>query len=281
MYRNYKLYCRSRCMPRSSQLTQPFSENATGQETAASEAILATAMEAAANAVVITDSKGTILWVNPAFTALTGYSFEEAVGKTPALLQSGKHDREFYQDLWTTILAGKTLRGEFTNRRKDGSLYRDEHTITPVRSKEGVVTHIIAIMNDVTARKRAEAELTLLITKAKRNEQQLLWKTAFFEAQVHSAPDGTLVVDGEGRKILQNQRMIDLWKIPRHVADELDDGPERTWVINQVKNPRQFAEKVAYLYAHPDEISRDELELIDGRFFDRHSAPVRDTEGNH
>ena len=105
--------------------------------------------------MVITDTKGIILWVNPAFVAFTGYTFEEAVGKTPRLLKSGQHDLEFYKSLWTTLLAGRTWHGIFTNRRKDGSFYHDEHTITPVRSKEGGITHFIAIMNDVTERKRA------------------------------------------------------------------------------------------------------------------------------
>src|ERR1700693_4889159 len=118
-----------------------------------------TALETAANAVIITDTKGIILWVNPAFIALTGYTSEEAIGKTPRLLQSGQHDREFYQNLWTTILAGGTWRGNFANRRKDGSLYHDEHTITPVRSKRGAITHFIAIMSDMTERKRIEQAL--------------------------------------------------------------------------------------------------------------------------
>ena len=118
-----------------------------------------TALETASNAVVITDIKGNILWVNPAFTALTGYSAEEVIGKNPRLLKSGKHDQEFYKKLWDTILAGKTWRGSFTNRRKDGTLYHDEHTITPVRSDEGVITHFVAIMNDMTERRRTEEAL--------------------------------------------------------------------------------------------------------------------------
>ena len=96
-----------------------------------------TALETAANAVVITDTEGIILWVNSAFVALTGYTSEEAIGKTPRLLKSGQHDLEFYKTLWTTLLAGRTWRGNFTNRRKDGSFYHDEHTITPVRTKDG------------------------------------------------------------------------------------------------------------------------------------------------
>jgi PAS domain S-box-containing protein len=226
-----------------------------------------TALETAANGVLITDTKGTILWVNPAFVTLTGYTAEEVLGNNPRLLKSGKHDREFYKDLWKTILAGKTWRGNFTNRRKDGTLYHDEHTITPVRSKEGVITHFVAIMNDVTERKEAE--------------NQLLWKTAFLEAQVNSALDGILIVDKEGNKILQNQRMIDLWNIPREFTDTGDDKQLLEWVTAHVKNPRQFVEKVIYLYAHLDEVSRDEIELIDGRFFDRYSAPVLSKDGKY
>ncbi len=87
------------------------------------------ALEAAANAIVITDTMGTIQWVNPAFTQLTGYALEEAVGHNPRVLKSKKHDESFYSDLWNTILAGKVWTGELTNRRKDGQTYfvRDDH----------------------------------------------------------------------------------------------------------------------------------------------------------
>ena len=123
-----------------------------------------TALESAANAVLITNGKGIILWVNPAFTALTGYSPEEIIGKTPRLFKSGKHDREYYKNLWSTVLSGKTWRGEFINRRKDGSLYHDEHTITPVLAENGTVTNFVAIMNDKTEQKQAEQQLSLLNT---------------------------------------------------------------------------------------------------------------------
>ncbi len=125
-------------------------------------ALQTTALSTIANAVMIADTRGIIRWVNPAFASLTGYSSQEAIGDTPRLLQSGEHSPEFYKDLWDTILAGNTWQGTFINRRKDGSLYHDEHTITPFRSKEGVITHFIAIMNDVTARQRAERQVTLL-----------------------------------------------------------------------------------------------------------------------
>ena len=124
-----------------------------------STALQSIALETAANSVVITDIKGIILWGNPAFSTLTGYSADEAIGKTPRLLKSGKHSQEYYKKLWETILAGKTWRGTFTNRRKDGTLYYDEHTITPVRCGGGAITHFVAIMNDMTERRRAEEAL--------------------------------------------------------------------------------------------------------------------------
>jgi two-component system cell cycle sensor histidine kinase/response regulator CckA len=119
-------------------------------------ALQARALETAANGILITDRAGRILWVNPAFTAVTGFPAAEVIGRTPRVLKSGKHDRAFYQNLWQTIVSGQTWRGEFINRRKDGSLFHDEHTITPVRSATGDITHFIGILNDVTARRQAE-----------------------------------------------------------------------------------------------------------------------------
>ena len=154
-----------------------------------------TALETAANAVVITDKRGIILWVNPAFISLTGYTAEEVTGKTPRLLKSGKHDKVFYQDLWTKILAGGTWRGRFTNRRKDGTLYDDEHTITPVRSREGSITHFIAIMNDVTERVRIEIAL-------RESENQ-------FRTMANAIPQLSWIARADGSIFWYNQRWFD------------------------------------------------------------------------
>lgn len=108
------------------------------------------AMAAAANAIVITDRRGTIEWVNPAFTRLTGYEAAEAVGQTGRLLKSGQHGREFYADLWRTILAGGVWHGEIVNRRKTGELYAEDMTITPVPGTDGAIAHFVAIKQDVT-----------------------------------------------------------------------------------------------------------------------------------
>ncbi|MBI2115115.1 MAG: PAS domain S-box protein, partial [candidate division NC10 bacterium] len=118
-----------------------------------------TALQSAANAVMITDREGLITWTNSAFTRLTGYTAAETLGQTPRLLKSGRHDQAFYRNLWETILAGQVWRGEITNRRRDGSLFTEELTITPVRDEGGAISHFIAILQDITARKETDAAL--------------------------------------------------------------------------------------------------------------------------
>ncbi len=115
------------------------------------------ALNAAANAIMITDVNGVIEWVNPAFAGLTGFTVEEALGKNPReLVKSNRHALEFYKDLWDTILAGKVWHGEMTNRRKDGQIYYEEQTITPVADPSGAEGKFVAIKQDVTERKRAD-----------------------------------------------------------------------------------------------------------------------------
>ncbi|MDP1713827.1 MAG: PAS domain S-box protein [Anaerolineales bacterium] len=119
----------------------------------------ATALDAAANAVFITDRQGIIEWVNPAFSQITGYTLEEAVGRTPRILKSGQYTRAFYKTLWDTILAGEVWQAEMVNRRPDGGLFTVQQTITPLRNAQGEITHFIAIQQDITERKQAEAAL--------------------------------------------------------------------------------------------------------------------------
>ena len=117
------------------------------------------ALEAAANAVLITDREGRIEWVNPAFTSLTGWRREEVIGDTPRLLKSDRERPYFYKKLWETIVAGNVWRGELQNRRKDGSVYIEEQTITPVRSANGEIRHFVSIKQDVTARRKDEERI--------------------------------------------------------------------------------------------------------------------------
>ncbi|MFQ5501951.1 MAG: ATP-binding protein [Phycisphaerae bacterium] len=118
--------------------------------------IRTTAIEAAGDAIMVTNRDGIIEYVNPAFTHAVGYTPEEAIGCQTSIFKSGKHDEAFYQNLWQTVLEGKDWHGEMINRRKDGSLYPEELTISPVKDVKGEVVRFIAIKRDITVRKRAE-----------------------------------------------------------------------------------------------------------------------------
>jgi len=121
------------------------------------------ALNAAANAIVITDVKGNIEWINPAFAKLTGYSFEESRNRNlRELVQSGMQDGKFYQKLWSTILKGEVWKGTLINRRKDGSQYAEEMTITPLTSEDGSIRRFIAIKQDVSEREQRERALTVV-----------------------------------------------------------------------------------------------------------------------
>ena len=110
--------------------------------------------------MLITDAAGKIEWVNPAFHRLTGYTAEEVIGKTPRVLKSGINDTTCYEALWKTVLAGDVWHGELVNRRKDGTHYEEEMTITPIKDREGRITHFVGIHRDVTHRRRAERALS-------------------------------------------------------------------------------------------------------------------------
>ena len=120
---------------------------------------LSAIFEQTADAIIITDIQGTILQVNRAFEQMTGYSGEEVIGKTPRILKSGKHEAALYNHLWKTILAGRTFRMIFQNKKKDGTLYQENQTITPIKNNQGEITHFVAIGKDVTAEKKLQDQL--------------------------------------------------------------------------------------------------------------------------
>ncbi|MCG8565302.1 MAG: PAS domain S-box protein [Desulfobacterales bacterium] len=118
------------------------------------------ALEAAADAIGIINRAGQVIWINTAFETLTGYTKEEVIGKNPRILKSGKHSPEFYKTLWETVTAGKVWQHEITNKRKDGSFYVEEMTITPVKNPAGRVEDYIVIKRDVTLRKAEQQALS-------------------------------------------------------------------------------------------------------------------------
>ena len=202
-----------------------------------------------------------IVFVNEAFERITGYSSAETLGRSPRFLQGVNTDPQTLDAIQHALAQRQAIRRQILNYRKDGTEFWMDMDIVPIFDATGFCTHFVAIERDATA------EI--------KSEEQLLWKTTLLEAQLDSSIDGILVVDRLGKHILQNQRMNALWKFPRHVLDDPADGAQLVFATNQVRHPELFAEKVAYLYNHPDESSHDEIELLDGTMLDRNSAPVR------
>lgn len=120
---------------------------------------LSSVVEQTADLVYITDPRGIIEYVNPAFEKLVGYSKEEVIGKTPRILKSGQHEEAFYRDLWQTILSGRSFRGVIANRKKDGEIFYEEKTITPLKDAQDRITHFVSTGKDITGSRKAQEEI--------------------------------------------------------------------------------------------------------------------------
>jgi len=240
-----------------------------------SHRFLQSTLDALSAQIAILDEHGSILAVNAAWSRFarengflgSGYglganylSFCEAAagdcaGEAP-MVAKGIRD----------VMAGKC--GEFLLEYPCHSPREQRWFVVRVTrfGGEGAVRVVVAHEN-ITARKQAEEELR--------------WKTAFLEAQVNSSIDGILVVDEQGYKKLQNQRMTDLFKIPPHIAGSTEDGPQLQWVAQAAKDPMRFIERVKQLNSQRKEISRDELEMKDGMILDRYSSPMTGSDGHY
>ncbi len=212
---------------------------------------------------IITDQKGEpidyiILEVNPAYEKLTGLKKENIINKR--VLDVLPNLEKYWIDTYGQV--ARTMKPvHVDNYAKDLDKYYD---VTAYSPKEG---YFAVILSDITSRKKIENEL--------------IEKTSLLNAQINSSIDGILVVDFEGKKIIQNQRCIDLWKIPKDIADINDDSKQLEYVKNRTVDPEKFIEKTKYLYSHPTEVSKDEIEFKDGMILERYSAPVISKEGNN
>lgn len=189
------------------------------------------AVEQAADGIVIVDAAGTIRYVNPAFTVMTGYSREEAVGRNPRFLKSGRHPLAFYQEMWSTILSRRVWHGEVTNRRKDGTFYDEEMRIAPVCDEKGATTGYIAIKQDVTEQRAREAARAFLAAIVEHSE----------DAIIATTPAGSIVTWNRGAEVLLGfaaqqavGQDVSLFAAP-------DSAPQMAWCIGQVAQGQTLA----------------------------------------
>ena len=152
--------------------------------------LTAKVVESASEAVVITNARNQIEYVNPAFSAITEYSADEVIGQNPALWRSGRHDAEYYQNMWIALRADGRWRGEIWNRRKSGEFYAEWLSIVAIKDEAGVVTHYIAIFSDITHRKE---------------DEERVWRQANFDA-LTGLPNRALFVDRLSQAIRQSKR---------------------------------------------------------------------------
>jgi PAS domain S-box-containing protein len=134
---------------------------------------LSRAVEQSPSTVVITNTSGEMEYVNPKFVEITGYLEGEVLGRNPRILKSGKQAPGYYQELWDTVLNGGEWRGEFSNRRKDGTIYWESASISPIKSAEGETTHFVKVAEDITEQKRANAEMRKYAAELEARNEEL------------------------------------------------------------------------------------------------------------
>ena len=178
--------------------------------------IQAAALEAAANGILITDAKGVIQWVNHAFSLMTGYGADEAVGKPANLLKSGKQEPKYYRQLWKTVTAGKVWHGELINRRKNGRHYIEEMTITPVYDPGGNLTHFIAIKQDISARRRQEKKIkgSLARIEALYAESEKIRSQR--SAILNSAGEAMALINTQGKFVMINRQFERFFSVKKN-----------------------------------------------------------------
>lgn len=217
------------------------------------------------DAIARLDRKFRFVYCNPAFARAVGCAATDLIGKT--WVESGQPAiPEWEQGLRQTLLTGTEGCVDFSYETTAGRRFY-EARLVPERGETGKVQFVLAVTRDVT-RIRAAAE-------------ELRRETALLEALVNSSLDGILVVNQQGQKVAQNEQFDRLLKIPPHIVGQHNDKERLEFVTSATKSPQKFLERVEYLYAHPDETSRDEIEFKDGTVLDRYSAPVRGKAGQH
>ncbi len=189
--------------------------------------------------LTLTDLKGNILYINPAFTRLTGYSKDEAIGKNMRILKSGKHDKEFYRELWDTIASGKTWRGRITNKKKDGTLYQEYNIIFPIFSADGEIINFAAFKRDVTETINLKKEILRLSA----------FPEEFIDPIVEINSDGVILyMNPAAKKVFDKNKDAELFNVYlKTIEKEESKKDSKRFFINEIERKGHIYEvRVSY-----------------------------------
>jgi diguanylate cyclase (GGDEF)-like protein/PAS domain S-box-containing protein len=217
--------------------------------------------------VFFKDQNFVFLGCNRSFENYLGISESDLIGKTDFELVGEDWARYYRNEDEKLFASGQVQHTEEQIPGSDGRTGIFDTIKAPFYGPDGKLLGLVGISRNITGRKQME--------------DALREKTALFESQVENSPDGILVVDRNGRKLIQNQRMIQMWRIPPELAGVADVAPEFEFATQQVQDPAAFTARVAWLYEHPEELGRDQIELVDGTIIDLYSAAVFDKQGQY
>jgi PAS domain S-box-containing protein len=192
---------------------------------------LSRAIEQSPATVVITDMRGRIQYVNPVFSTLTGYAAEEVIGKTPRMVKSGFHSKSFYQELWETIRSGRQWNGKICNRKKNGEIYWEQTSISPVRNEHGEITHFVAVKEDITKLLEYEAELKQAKESAESANRA---KSDFLASMSHELRTPLNAIIGFSEVIKEQYFGPLTEKQEEYVTDILNSGKHLLDLINDI-----------------------------------------------
>ncbi|MBA2245178.1 MAG: PAS domain S-box protein, partial [Gemmatimonadetes bacterium] len=224
-------------------------------------------IENAYDMVLVMDAAGTITYASPSAQRVLGSAPEELTGRSGfSLVHPDDVDTALARTTETVATPGAVVSAELRLRHRDGS-YRILETFCRTVADDSAASGIVVNARDATERKHSEEQLRLQKT--------------LLEAQGEASIDGILVVSPEGKMLSYNRRFVEMWGIPEEVVESRSDEAAVQAVLDQLDDPQEFIARIAYLYEHRDEQSREEIHLRDGRIFDRYSAPVKSREGDY
>jgi diguanylate cyclase (GGDEF)-like protein/PAS domain S-box-containing protein len=228
-----------------------------------SERLLKAAVEQSSSSIMVTDYDARIVFVNAGFTQTTGYSLEEVIGQLPRLLQSGLTPRETYRDLWATLGGGRAWRGELCNRKKNGELYWEEVTISPIVDAHGRISHYLAVKDDITQRKQVQLEL---------QEQK-----NFLATILENEPESVQVIDADGTLLQMNRAGLNILEVDS--VEEINAVGLSSFVLPEYR--AALKEMAGRVLAGETCVLEFQVESKRGtrRWLESHSAPLRDATG--